>query len=196
MIILWCKIASYLQFYIFFSLILFCISGPWWGSLMSTLRVTTLRKWLNRRYRYFLMIPSYMFCMPTNICIIFQLHSQVDQLVLEEVVRERFPKLGMFQLHSQYGRKWHIWACMTHIQLRSGADIAKICLRAQHFITWRVIDGYHFALTLVATIFQPSIQISWECRWHGWLDHGFFQFSSTCFHGKVVRFYTISWCFH
>lgn len=43
---------------------------------------------------------------------------------------------------------------------------------------------------------QLNIWISWEFKWDGWLDHGFFQFSSICFHGKVVRFYTVSWFFH
>jgi hypothetical protein len=55
-----------------------------------------------------------MFCMAVNIYIILQLHPQVDQLVLEEVVRERFPKLGLYSsditdacvfLYSQYTRK-------------------------------------------------------------------------------------------
>lgn len=34
-------------------LFFFCILGLWWGSLTSTLRVTTLRKWLNHRYFWF-----------------------------------------------------------------------------------------------------------------------------------------------
>jgi hypothetical protein len=37
---------------------------------------------------------------------------------------------------------------MTISNLRSGADIARICLKAQCFITLRVIGGYHFALIL------------------------------------------------
>ena len=100
------KLSPVLQFLCFF-----CILGLWWGSLTSTLRVTTLRKWLNHRYFWFFDNLFIHVFYATNSCIMLPLHSQVDQLVLEDVVRERFPKLGLYPtditdtyvfLHSQY----------------------------------------------------------------------------------------------
>lgn len=61
---------------------------------MTILMAISLRKWLNARYLLAKYIELTYVCLLTCWCSFFQ----VDQLVLEDLVRERFQKLGICRL--------------------------------------------------------------------------------------------------
>ena len=58
---------------------------------------------------------------------------------------------------------------------------------------WYIFFILHIMLHIIfyLLLVQLIIWITWECKWHGLLDLGSYLFLSTCFHGKVVRFYYI-----
>lgn len=66
---------------------------------------------------------------------------QVDQLVFEELMRERFPKLG------------HTFDLFSHLSYLFGMYF--------HYETYGSIA--HLFMLLV----QLNIWITWECKWHG-----------------------------
>jgi len=73
--------------------------------------------------------------------------SQVDQLIFEELMRERFPKLGLYLLSLLFSN-----------------------LRVVVFMNQL---GFFFILLML--LVQLIIWITWECRCHGYLDLGFCQ---------------------